>query len=423
MPYEKDAKWAQRFYSINHFLCTTFFKPKCKFPSQGYYLIKAYGWIPEFHRFACEYQNWFEANRAMATGKYTDPFHILMRKGIRTPVWSHSMETEVDWRGSIEIDINRTGLLREVQHYLNAEFGHVNMEELSLTLQSCFEQILNGTFGFSTDAVTKEKLRLHSASHDISGENDDVFYRLAVLLVFAQIGSLPGNQETPKPNPNIYMDTKGEIQRLYSLEERSLGAKRLTLINFAGTSLLIGREASYDYRTDWEQFLIEMQKGKSNAEIIVVLTDPNSNAAQDAIQYKMRSRSLRQDTELSRVIPANLEKMVTLIKNYPEWNLRLHTTDVALPCAYFRSEFQDPTRDNIKIDLYLPIFSSYGEIENHERFKTRTVKERRIPDDQLSDDEARQSFIVFRKTTPDLYASFSKNMDDIIAHSKEIEAF
>ena len=111
--------------------------------------------------------------------------------------------------------------------------------------------------------------------------------------------------------------------------------------------------------------------------------------------------------------------MKSNIKNYPEWNLRLSLTPVALPCAYFRSEFEDPNRDNIKIDLYLPNYSQYSFYEQSEGL-IHKIEEMRIPDEFGADDEVRQSFMVYKQTNPKLYLSFSKNLDNIVANSVEI---
>lgn len=44
-----------------------------------------------------------------------------------------------------------------------------------------------------------------------------------------------------------------------------------------------------------------------------------------------------------------------------------------------------------------------------------------MEDPDCSDDTVRQSFMIFRKDTPELYESFSANIDAILGHAKELE--
>ena len=92
--------------------------------------------------------------------------------------------------------------------------------------------------------------------------------------------------------------------------------------------------------------------------------------------------------------------------------MKAYLTDVALPCAYIKAEFEDHTLDNIKVDLYLPNYTGYERDEQGTYF---------LEDPDCSDDTVRQSFMIFRKDTPELYESFSANIDAILGHAKELE--
>lgn len=401
----------RRFYYINKFLYDNIFHHVTErgftFTTQGEYLEVVYGWIPKFHKFTQEYKQWCIDESKDYNGKssYASQIGRLMRKGIALPK-SNDYKKILTFGDTTKPE--EKILLNDVSVYLKSKLGTV--DEGALTpVQDCAQMVLAENRGYVLDSTTAEILS------DLMAKKD-CYTLLSALLFFAQFGSLP-KEEKSSPAPNVYIGTKGEIQKLYSLEERSLGAKKITIANYAGTSLLSGRIITYDCETAWERFLFKIQEG--GCETIIVLTDPASPAAEDAVKYKMRPRSYQTDQSLASIIPSNIEKMKLNIKNYPEWNLRLFLTPVALPCAYFRSEFEEDSLDNIKIDLYLPNFSEYSSHAKSEGL-TREIEEMRIPDEFGSDDEVRQSFMVYRKTSPELYLAFSKNLDDIVANSTEI---
>ena len=149
----------------------------------------------------------------------------------------------------------------------------------------------------------------------------------------------------------------------------------------------------------------------------IVLTDPDSHAAGDAARYKMRPRTLMEDCPLDQIIGRNIHTLRDLVWRYPECDLGCFLTDVALPCAYLKAEFDDPDRDNLKVDLYLPSFTEYGpavEVRPGRREQT-------VLDESQCDNRLRQSFLIFRKEQPELYQTFSDNMEQILAHSRELK--
>lgn len=249
----------------------------------------------------------------------------------------------------------------------------------------------------------------------------DIYELWSAILIYAESKNLPEpddkndySQNGQKKINNIYMGSKQEIQELYSLEERYLGAKRLVLINFAGTSFFAGQMVTKEVNSDWGIFLYNMRHGRTKIEI--VLTNPYSSAAKDAELYKMRPRTLR--IPLDKIIKANIEEIEHLYMKYPDYDLSLRLTDISLPCAYLKSEFDDENKNNIKVDMYLPSFAKY-----HEEFRDGDkIEKNKVIDDELQcDDLLRQSFMVFYKDNKELYKILSKNIDDILEHSKPVE--
>ena len=252
--------------------------------------------------------------------------------------------------------------------------------------------------------------------------NWDIFELWSAILIYAESENLPepneeinDTQYKKKKINNIYMGSKQEIQELYSLEERYLGAKKIVLINYAGTSFFAGQIVTKEVDSDWGIFLYNMRHGRT--KIKIVLTDPDSPAAKDAVLYKMRPKTLR--IPLEQIIRINIMEIKHLSNKYLDYDLSLNLTDISLPCAYLKSEFDDKNKNNIKVDLYLPSFGNYviKEIKNEDKVE----KFQTIDDELQCDDLLRQSFMVFYRENPQLYEILSKNIDDILEHSKPVD--
>ena len=131
------------------------------------------------------------------------------------------------------------------------------------------------------------------------------------------------------------------------------------------------------------------------------------------ISYKMKPRSLKNNIQRRDISYENIRVLLKLMDKYlfQTSNFNLYFVDYALTCSYFQCIFPEDQseKDNIKVDMYLPNFSEYTEDENGNLV---------IPNDQPSDTELRQSFVVKRGT--DLYDVFNNNIEDIIIHSKKV---
>lgn len=311
--------------------------------------------------------------------------------------------------------------------YLKAKFEemeHRRGKRRGIVSENLRTLIQKGIDGCSDEVVGNSKIssrRFFQDSLAEAADEEQYWDLLAGLLIYAQTGQLPENaQETaetrfPKLHTNVFMGTKEEIQKKFSLESRYKGASLLVVINYAGTSFLTGKrivdspdyEESDDY-DDWNVWFYNMLQGRT--KIRIVLTDPRSAAASDAEKYKMKPQNLKCDPE--QIIPTNIETLENHMTQFPNCDLKAYLTDVALPCAYIKAEFEDHTLDNIKVDLYLPNYTGYERDEQGTYF---------LEDPDCCDDTVRQSFMIFRKDTPELYESFSANIDAILGHAKELE--
>ena len=182
----------------------------------------------------------------------------------------------------------------------------------------------------------------------------------------------------------IFMTNKSQIERELSLKKREFKAKKIRLLNYAGTSFLASQEIANSYDEEWRDWFKTMLLG-GDVEVTMILTDPNSYAAVDAALYKMYPPN-GSKADRKSIIDLNIDNIKKLYKDNPAIKLNAYLTDIALPYALFETTFKDPGKDHIKVDLYSPL---------------------------TFNDEKRPSFMVYRENNPVMYEHFSSVIDHI----------
>lgn len=297
-------------------------------------------------------------------------------------------------------------------------------KEDSFLLKNIDTLIQEGLYGFQfrgdagLDSVPRTKQKLSEKLDEIREnpeDKNDFLNLFACLLIYSLSGKLSpagSKRDDARINidcPNIYMDTKGNIQEKFPLEERYQGASRMVIINYAGTSFLTGKMVAKSSNPEWNAWFDSTTKG--DTEIHIVLTDPKSPAAKDAEQYKMKPKILKCKSE--EIISNNIDELKRHMEKFPDSNLCAYLTNLSLPCAYIKAEFWDNHElDNIKVDIYLPIYTKY--VENLDG-------NYHLENPNVCDDTVRQSFMVLRRETPDLYDSFSANIEAILKHAEKLD--
>lgn len=182
------------------------------------------------------------------------------------------------------------------------------------------------------------------------------------------------NVEPPKPyeevkktlfekikrhKPNVWLTDKEHTESNdLSFYERLYGVKQLTLVNYAGTSFLAGINIAHAY-TKFEVLREWFEKSIVNGSISarVILTNPSGTAAVDAENYKMYPD--KRICEQKDIIRMNLNTIMAFRKRYPNANLKVYITDIALPYGIMLAENSEkPEYDYIKVDIYAPVLSS-----------------------------------------------------------------
>ena len=127
----------------------------------------------------------------------------------------------------------------------------------------------------------------------------------------------------------------------------------------------------------------------------------------------MRPLTLNKEVSLSDIVNKNMTALENDIKRSDLKNIHLYATKIALPVSYVIAEYNDdPSRDSLKCDLYLPILNNYYE----------DGEEYRLEDERFHDHTVRQSFVLYRNDpdTHELYEALRQNAYSILNSSRQI---
>ncbi len=180
---------------------------------------------------------------------------------------------------------------------------------------------------------------------------EEIFYEIfeRVRMENESLSSKINSLET-----NIYLDAKEELESdRFPLYARLFNARSLTLLNFASSSFISGATIAKSYEQSDQMkkwFNTHLIEGKIIVNII--LTDPHSPAAVDAARYKMYPEYLKIGKD--QIILSNLNKLFEFKQKYPQADLHVYLTPVALPYGIMMVEFNGANKANnyMKVDLY-----------------------------------------------------------------------
>ena len=415
---------AIRFKNINQtlFRIAKKYAPRDRTLLRKDFLSLFYPWIPEF---IDEYKKLSENNKTkyaayvfnngrFAEFKAIDHNYKLNRGTDNRRVRSYCPVFDMDQRKAAE-----ENLASLFQDYLSEGAG-AKEEMISESLEQI--KILSTPYPTYNDkqnqrASDERKKYLHAYQYFSSRVENKVseINILAEILWFSICGRYNYSSKD-RPSPNVYIATKAEIEQdeTFNLDDRCKDAKYLLLIAYAATSFLSGRLISPDcYGPKWLRFFNQLAESK--AAIDIVTLSPGSFAETDAADYKMRPLTLSCPVKPANIVSINHKSLKHLITQYDLKNIHLYVTKIALPVSYVVAEFEDPSKDNIKVDLYLPIINDYNEDVDQEGKKWLIDKSR-------CDNTVRQSFVIYRadKSTEKLYKALRRNAEDILKASEKL---
>lgn len=209
-----------------------------------------------------------------------------------------------------------------------------------------------------------------------------------------------------KKEPNVFLSTKKEIES-DPLFYRLSGVKKLTLLNYAGTSFITGASVAEIYNDEAKRrFYAALLDG--SIEVRVILTEPGSSADIDAGKYKMNPGRLKKEiakgraveyesfdnSELSKhIIAYNFNEICKFKLKNPAAMVSVFYNEIALPYSIMKCEYDDTSRDSMQICIYTP----------------------------LQPDYKRPAFVL-RSTNPatkEIYSVFNDSMSELLKNSVE----
>ena len=216
------------------------------------------------------------------------------------------------------------------------------------------------------------------------------------------------NRPAKAGEPNIYMASKSTIEKSGNRIGDSIGAEKIIMICYAGTTFLANDTVSSVYNYDLYEIYRKMM---DNTEMHIALVDPFSPFINEMVSYKMKPRTLINGIDMKDIIKENIKWLLRLMRGARRSKVNLYFIDFSLTVSYFQAVFgkEESGKDSIKVDMYLPNFSEY---------ETDGKGKRSIPEDQPADAELRQSFVVGRDS--ELYSVFDRNIQDILSHSRRV---
>ena len=213
--------------------------------------------------------------------------------------------------------------------------------------------------------------------------------------VFSNLG-IPSNN-------NVFMTRRCDTKSP-SVWELFQGVKNALVICYTGTAFFTRKSVDNTSET-----LFHLQRNPllclaRDAQVTFVVLDPESYAAEDAKKYKIKIEKFNEGCDVNTLFEKNFAS-ARGINTYLQMsdnevpNITVLATDIALPCAYFLTEYgENNSRNRIRVDLYLPTI------------------------DGKSDWITRQSFIVWEWKEKELYSSLKQNALDIVKTSRDYTA-
>lgn len=152
---------------------------------------------------------------------------------------------------------------------------------------------------------------------------------------------------------NVYLTFRTEADS-YPFYAMMNDVKRITLMNLASSSFIRASVAGSYKKSIMDWFSDQLKSGAIEADII--LTHPYSDAAADAVDYKMYPNRL--NGSKADIIPKNLNNLYWAMRENPDAKLNLYLTPIALPYGVMITEHNNTKNNHLKVDLYSPVISS-----------------------------------------------------------------
>lgn len=279
------------------------------------------------------------------------------------------------------------------------------VSEMSSLLHYIPHDVINGAVNSAIDAVSAVDPKQYISTVINSMFNS--YEKLVAILYYAQFGDLDGFDLRSRGNNNVFMSTREEIDKILPFDCFS-DAQRITFVNLAGTAYLS------KYLTDRES-IYRTDLLANGPKVRIVLVDPTSSAHVDATRYKMHPLKPANAVSIEDIVLKNVKIYEDLVNSGASYNVEMRFTDVSIPCSIVFAEYEDNSKNTIKVDIYLPSFAEYTQDGSG-----ATI----LSDERFSDRKYRPSFVLraYDKDTSVIYENYRLCAEEIWDHAKSYES-
>ena len=161
--------------------------------------------------------------------------------------------------------------------------------------------------------------------------------------------------------PNVLLSFKKDMENpaKYPLFAKLYDVERITFLNYASTTFVSGIDVAEVYKeSDDLKRLFWEGLARGTISVDMILTDPHSYAAQDAVDHKMFP--LNQTIQSNRIIIHNLNLLFQFKHKHPDAKLKIWLTQIALPYGVMVTEHRNINNNHMKVDMYAALPENDG---------------------------------------------------------------
>ena len=212
---------------------------------------------------------------------------------------------------------------------------------------------------------------------------------------------LSGNKKTDDSNRYAlkYFGARKIIDSAIPLHNRvktGLGIKEIRVLNYAGTTIVDPNNSDYSNFSEKDELSTALFKvlDRENVKFTIILTNPESEAAREAIRSRKVINNRYNDTNREMIFSDACDALKKALSDggdlhnaYQENRINCRLTDIALPYGLFQVTYNDASKNHIKVDLYSP---------------------------EIPDEGERRTFYIYENKNKEDYDFFERNIKNIL---------
>lgn len=157
---------------------------------------------------------------------------------------------------------------------------------------------------------------------------------------------------------------------LHNRVKTGLGIKEIRVLNYAGTTIVDPNNSDYTNFSEKDELSTALFRvlDRENVKFTIILTNPESEAAREAIRSRKVINNKYNDTNREMIFADACDALKKALSDggdlhnaYKGNRINCRLTDIALPYGLFQVIYNDASKNHIKVDLYSPEIPDEGE--------------------------------------------------------------